>query len=314
MNTPQLIIAGSGRSGTTWVLDCIAKANNLRPIFEPLNPIGVSSAKGFANIFLTGEDQDPELKAFLDKVLSGKLRSLWVNYRMRPNRLKPTLSNFHQLLSNYNNLLINYRTYKDVNRRKSTIVKFIRANLMLGWLSENYQSKILLIVRHPGAVIASKLKLGGQYWSPAETLKQYLDDKKLVDKYLSTHKYLRMDSLSVIESYTLIWCIENMIPLSQANKYGYCVVFFENLLVNGDREWKRIIDYFGLLNIPPKEIIERPSQQAPKDIIGKKIYQNQISKWKEKFSKKEVSEIGKILDLFEVPFYSAMEPMPLQKV
>ena len=33
-----LIIAGSGRSGTTWVLDAVAEANQLRTKFEPLGP------------------------------------------------------------------------------------------------------------------------------------------------------------------------------------------------------------------------------------------------------------------------------------
>jgi len=33
------LIAGSGRSGTTWVLDALADANDLRPVFEPLHPM-----------------------------------------------------------------------------------------------------------------------------------------------------------------------------------------------------------------------------------------------------------------------------------
>jgi hypothetical protein len=45
---PIRIIAGSGRSGTTWVLDALAEANALRPVFEPLHPLAIPQARPFA--------------------------------------------------------------------------------------------------------------------------------------------------------------------------------------------------------------------------------------------------------------------------
>ena len=163
MNNAPIIIAGSGRSGTTWVLDAIANANNLRTIFEPLHPIGVPVAKPFANRYVRDDANEPELKFFMDKVFSGVFKSLWANYRVRPDRLHLT---YHQsgslrhklgfLKHNYKKLAIHYCRYHKV-KFSNLIVKFTRANLMLGWLSKNYSAKILLIVRHPGAVVHSKI-------------------------------------------------------------------------------------------------------------------------------------------------------------
>jgi hypothetical protein len=33
------VVAGYGRSGTTWVQDVLAISNELRPVFEPLHPL-----------------------------------------------------------------------------------------------------------------------------------------------------------------------------------------------------------------------------------------------------------------------------------
>ena len=79
MNNSPIIIAGSGRSGTTWVLDAIAGSNRLRTVFEPLHPAGVPEAKAFANKHVRDDADEPDLKLFMDKVFSGKLKGIWPN-------------------------------------------------------------------------------------------------------------------------------------------------------------------------------------------------------------------------------------------
>ena len=84
---PARVIAGAGRSGTTWILDAIAEANQAKTIFEPLHPDGVSEAGRFCNRYVPEYSLNPALKGFMDNVFSGKLNSIWANYRMRPDRL-----------------------------------------------------------------------------------------------------------------------------------------------------------------------------------------------------------------------------------
>ena len=57
MKNSPIIIAGSGRGGTTWILDSIAEANNLRTIFEPLNTVFVPAAKPFAYRYVRDDSQ-----------------------------------------------------------------------------------------------------------------------------------------------------------------------------------------------------------------------------------------------------------------
>ena len=69
MENNPLVIAGSGRSGTTWILDVLAEANNLRPVFEPLNPYGVNEARDFGNRYVRENANEPELKCFMERFL-----------------------------------------------------------------------------------------------------------------------------------------------------------------------------------------------------------------------------------------------------
>ena len=86
VGAPRLI-AGSGRSGTTWILDVLTQVNGMRPIFEPLHPTAVPAAASFANQYIDPDRKMLELKQFLDGVFNGELHSLWTDYRIRPPML-----------------------------------------------------------------------------------------------------------------------------------------------------------------------------------------------------------------------------------
>jgi len=313
MNNAPLIIAGSGRSGTTWVLDAIAQSNNLRTIFEPLHPNAVPEAGRFANCYIRDDEHRPELKAFMDKIFSGNLRSLWANYRIRPERLRIKFNKPGTLVYNYK-LLLHYLKYRKASHHKGLIVKFIRANLMLGWLSMMYQPKIILLMRHPGAVAASKMKLGGPNWSHEGILKLYLKDEKLFSDYLYRFKDIIVKQLSPVEGHTIMWCIENMIPLQEAQNKNYCLVFYENLILNSKQEWRRIIDFLGLKGVPNKDMLICPSQQVSSEMREKTFDEKQIGRWMNNFNKKQLAEIDEILKIYDVPFYRAFDPLPIQNI
>ena len=90
---PLKIIAGSGRSGTTWILDCLAESNKLDTIFEPFHPKCFPSARKFANHYIREEDSAPELQMLIEKIFSGELKNIWTKYRIRPDRFHPWSNN-----------------------------------------------------------------------------------------------------------------------------------------------------------------------------------------------------------------------------
>ena len=83
------VVAGFGRSGTTWIQDVLAASNELRAVFEPLHPDLIRGANQFAHAYRKSDDRDDDLQVFLDTYFSGDFHSLWADYRVRLDRLGP---------------------------------------------------------------------------------------------------------------------------------------------------------------------------------------------------------------------------------
>jgi hypothetical protein len=313
-----IIIAGSGRSGTTWVLDTLARSNGLRTIFEPLHPIVGQTAAKFAYRYIRVDANESALKDFMDGVFTGRLHNLWVNYRIRKDRLKPTvamLMSFHEsymLYVRYRKLLRHIFRYPH-QRSNRVIVKCIRANLMLGWLYRQYHSKILFIMRHPGAVLESKMRLeaqGWDDWNVKPLLARYARDTQLVEDIPSEFQRMLKSVSNPVAEHTLVWCIENSLPLRDATKRNYCLVYYEHLLLHPEREWKRIIDTLGLPMQPDEELLKLPSQQTSFEKRHSVFDRERIGQWMACLSKDELLEINTVLEAFAMAEYDAFDPLP----
>lgn len=326
-----VVIAGSGRSGTTWVLDVLATANNYKTVFEPLHPdVGMVSGK-YAGKYIRADSKPSDIIKFMSSVLRGDISTVWTDYRVVSHRLRLSLRTFIsprafiELCYRYKALFNNYRAFNRKNYN-GVAVKFIRANLMLGWLCSQYNTKTLFIIRHPGAIIESKIRLdaaavssglqhGASDWNPHVVLKQYLNDKALCDDYLSRYiDGLKIDAMSDLEVHVLNWCIENAPVLEVASRYNICISCYEDLLANGDTEWKRISDHLNLPLDLSTLNTSQPSQQASADFKKLDTVEEKLSRWMVRFNDEEKDSIEKILKLFNVNIYSAFECMPVRNV
>ena len=327
MESNPLIIAGSGRSGTTWVLDVLAEANNLRPVFEPLNPFGVGETRFFCNRYVREKAYEPELKCFMEKVFTGKLNCLWPKTRIIPAEMPSSISQMtswdynYTLLSHYTKILIRYSNYA---RKKSfrPITKFIRANLMLDWLAANFNPRIIFLVRHPGAVVASqiaasKAKIGAVWDFNGSTkqsiLSQYKQDEQLRKDYLDKYYEIFSEKLSPVAGNTLLWCIENILPVYNQQKKKRYVFFYEDIVKDPEKEFGRMVKVLGLERKPDNSIISRPSQTASQAMGNRSLEKNQLTRWMKSFDQQQIGEIDRILKFFKVTIYNAYEPMPVSR-
>ena len=304
-----VIIAGSGRSGTTWVQDSIAEANNLRTLFEPLNPVALPAAKKFAYKYVEEHAERNDLKLYMDQVLSGCQRSLWIDYRIRTQRFNCFRVGVPVAVDNVKRLIRHYRKYRGKGGA-GLAVKFIRANLMLPWLVRQYQVPALFITRHPCAVIASRLKLGGDDWVGQRELERYRSDPELAGLLLNRFGVDIKQPFSAISALTCVWCIENLLPIHWASKAGYLVSSYERLIVDSNHEWERVITGLGLSHVPDSSIREIPSQQAPFEMKGESMFRTDLGKWRKDLSKQQLVEINQGLNKFSCSVYTIDEDMP----
>ena len=304
------VLAGSGRSGTTWLLDSLAQANSLRTVFEPLNPGAVPSAAPYANRYLRAAQDCPELAIWMNRVLAGRDRSMWPNLRVRPDRINFSRSP-KDLLGIARTMLIHSLRYlRDHNR--PTLTKFIRGNLLLGWLSRQLSARVVLLLRHPGGVVASRLKTAPAAWDdPAALLRTYLSDPVLVADHLDRVADLLNESLDPVEIYTALWCIENLIPMRQADDGLISIVHYEPLLANDDREWRRVLDSLDLDHRPTQESLSRPSQQASHAMKRRTFTEQHVGRWIDALSEKQRQRVDFMLERFGITAYRTSDPFPL---
>jgi len=216
-----IILAGMGRSGTTWIANIINHRKDYRLLFEPFYPAKVPEARSFRYIqYLPPDFRDDPLVANAKKITAGKVRSSWVDSE---------------------NAGIGY---------KKRLLKDIRCNLMLEWLRQVADAPpTVLIVRHPLQVIASWLKLGwgtapGTQTSDFEVIisqAALLQDYPRIQQVLST-----LDKSSSFERILFQWCVFYFVPLQQLNVNKSHLLFYENLVLRPKPSITRLFDYLEM--------------------------------------------------------------------
>ncbi|WP_166173394.1 sulfotransferase [Rubrobacter tropicus] len=206
-----VFLAGTGRSGTTWLSGLVNHDRLYRNVFEPFHPGKVGALRGFrSKQYLRPDDRREEFLYPARRVLSGEVRSFWTD---RGGAL--------------------------LARRR--LVKDVRANLMLGWMADNFPGMpIVLLVRHPGAVVSSRLALE---WR--DNLDETMEQKELVEDHLLPMEAEILASTEPFERHLFLWCIDNYVPLKQFRPGGLHLCFYENLLLDPETELRRLFGFIG---------------------------------------------------------------------
>ena len=126
-----------------------------------------------------------------------------------------------------------------VARRR--LIKDIRANLLLGWMRANFPGMpIVLLLRHPCAVVSSRLALG---WK--DNLDETMAQEDLVEDYLLPMEAEIRAARDDFERHLFLWCIDNYVPLRQFAPGEIHLAFYENLLANPEEELRRLFAFLG---------------------------------------------------------------------
>ena len=210
-HTETVFLAGSGRSGTTWLSGLVNHDSGYRQVFEPFHPGKVEDFRGFGSKqYLRPGDRREEFLEPARKAVTGQLRSGWTD---RGGAL--------------------------VARRR--LVKDIRANLLLGWLAENFPGMpIVLLMRHPCAVVSSRLALG---WR--ENLDEAMGQGDLVEDHLLPVEERIRAARDPFERHLFLWCIDNHVPLRQFSPGAIHLCFYENLVLDPEPELRRLFAFVG---------------------------------------------------------------------
>ena len=276
----SIVVAGTARSGTTWLGDLIASQVPCRILFEPFNPELVSDYRRFHYFqYLRPGTENPEFFAFARKVFTGDIRNRWVD---RQNE---------RIIS------------------KLRLVKEIRANLALKWLHDNFpQVPIIFMIRHPCAVVLSRMELG---WATDSDIEAFISQPQFVEDYLGPYLDLIRSAGNSEEKHAIIWSVSNIVPLKQFSPNELKVVYYENLCLNPEGELPGIFktigyEYSSLL----ADTLNRPSQttRAGSALV---VGTDKIRYWKQKLSRSQIDNILRVVQAFGLGHLYGDSTLPL---
>lgn len=306
-------IAGSGRSGTTWVQDAIAAANGLRPVFEPLHPWMSEVGERYAHRAISADESHPELAEFLKAVSAGQGPRLWTQYRQQLRWLFPPPGRFSTRKDAGRVARHWLKFFSEIPRmtrngfRSEALVKCIRANLMLPWIAKHLGNRVVLVMRHPGAVLESELRGG---WNARFAIERYRADPTLDRLTEGRYRKLLSSRLTPIEALALRWVVENQWVAQSLELAGIPVFHYEALRSSNANEWVRLCASLGVSRVPDVALLTRPSQQSGTGRAEVPIELPKNPRWMRELTDEQKEQIGGILDAVGFDAYSMGNPQP----
>jgi hypothetical protein len=294
------VVLGFGRSGTTWIADIISKVTGKLILFEPIHPSVTDLAREFAYATITDNNSSELLRNFYDDVLNKRHRKMWLLRNHVPDRLEKISESFLNILW-----------------EECSIIGFkeIRANFMMEWYLNNLNAKIVFIVRHPCATVAS-IRGRRNFWEFGWPDSYHLFlEKTIYNDYYKNHQvknYLHVleDADTDIAKYAVMWAITHAIALPELSKLGLPLFYYENFYDRPFPSTKELFQYLGYdrVNIHPSYLFT-PSMTTLRTVHGLGVMEEIVAQkgvaffWDNVLSEKEADMVLDIVRSFGVNLY-----------
>jgi hypothetical protein len=281
-----IVVTGSGRSGTTWLLDLLAHDRTIRPIFEPLHFKNVPRTRQLWGLYLRANEAHEELESFLHKVFYHRADRAWFSWMTcRVDWDTP----LWKLPRAYRTGLKYWRPH--ASRRA---IKFIKASLMLPWMQQRFPSKMIYITRHPCAVLSSRKEMG---WGGNPL--RFLEQQHLAEDFLSEHRsWIEQAEDSLFKKLVLVWCIENLVPQAQIQSGELDVHWatYEDLVLKTEETLHRMLEFIDFPMANRDAVVSHAAAS-----LGT-AKEERLSKWKAHLDSEQVGFIMESTERFGLKF------------
>jgi hypothetical protein len=274
----SILVAGTARSGTTWLGEILAGKNG-RIVFEPFHSRKIHAIKKLSYFpYLNPEQNNPILRDYCQRVFTGTIRHPWIDREI--TNLRPSFR----------------------------VVKEIRACLFLKWLQNQFpEVPQILIVRHPCAVVLSRLQLD---WATDSDILSFLNQQPLISDFLTPYLEIINQATTDAEKHAIIWCVHHLIPLNQFHLGEIKIVFYEDLYLHPKRELYQIEKHIRR-SIPQDtfSLLSKPSHTTTSSSAIMTGY-NPITHWQKKLTSTEIKIILDTVKAFGLDFLYGDSPYP----
>lgn len=270
----HIVILGSARSGTSWLSEMMALQYRYRILFEPEHEFNTKNGQLICDRNLTKTNASKEINSYLKRVFSNRVDSDWIaqlSNRKWKRHLWPIIP-------------------------RKFIIKFVRCNLGLNYITDEFEIPTLFVIRNPYDVIASQSRVKFPWLYDLSWFKSQDDLCHLIK---STYDFdmSQDENLSNFERLCLRWCIENSVPFLNSSQ-NFQFIKYEAIKSN-IQVYLELCEKFNLKPLSNiDDVFNQPSSKTHKksDIITGTISKRNLSP-------EEYIILNRYLDIFKINLY-----------
>jgi len=279
LDKKTVLVIGTGRSGTTWLAGLLAAPFRYRLLFEPFQPHQVPGAEIVADRYIDPVNIPASAKTFIQRALNDEIDSGWIaqnsNRRFQMHR---------------------WRFWP-----RARIIKIIRGNLLVPALRAMYGPSlpIVLLVRHPGAVVESFLRVNFPW---AFDLGVLLKQHQLEEKFGVPIEKITAYADDAPGKIAVRWAVENAYLLKYGEQFNIRPLYYEDLVEDPAGQIRRLCTELGL--DVPKDL--EASVYTPAYTTHKRSptleHGQAATGWRTRLSGAQINKVQSILDIAGVDY------------
>ena len=299
----DVVIYGFWRSGTTFMMEQVARLNASRSYFEPLllkEPETWPARYRRQNspeldkftlpdellahpcYYVNAKQNESGIDGFLDDMMRGKVSSKWTR------KSRPVAFSLSKKIS----------------------LKLVRGNLLAGYISKKYGVKSVFVLRHPGGIMASMtrkhrktMRKGGiETGLISESfIHSLLNQNRLVEDYLSPYiEVIQRFNTNAFNRVILAWAITNYVPLKQMieGEFNPHFILYENYVLDPGCN----LNMAKFMGVSPEEASDRQHFDRDSATVQgdrKSIHPTQrLFGWRQELSQDQIETIYAICSSF----------------
>jgi hypothetical protein len=296
-NKKNVMIFSTARSGSTWLMELIASSGKFKIINEPF-------------LFYKYQNNIYPLQKGWEYLLPGNDRKRKIeNY-------------FNELIYKNHEEFIpafyksNYHIITD-----QVIFKILRTKDMINWYKNEFNTKVIYLLRHPIATNLSRVKYS--------RLPLFLNNEKFITTFLDKNSIDYAQSIlqngDELQKKVLDWCLQNLPALKFSDKSDWFKIYYEDLVLKPYDTLKKLSDFLDTNSINRKMEKTLYKASSSSHLSGsktqkilndpRKLKENRrflIDKWSKEVTKLEEENVFEILDTFNISEYVIGSSMPVK--
>jgi hypothetical protein len=298
-----ILVTGAHRSGTTWVGKMLAASGRVAYLSEPLNVLhrpGVMRAPVDCwYTYICADNEDHYLPALRE--------TLAYDYHYWPE-------------------LRSLRSVKDGLRMARDSSAFLRGKIFnlrpllkdpfavfsAGWFAERLGCQVVLVVRHPAAVVSSLVRLGWPF-DLGDLLHQPLLMRDWLEPFRADLENAIRDGESVVARASLLWSmVYSVVGRLAADRPNLVVVRHEDLSLDPEWGFRQLYQELGLAfnNSARQAVLQSSASGNPKQVSQNAAYATRLdsranlSNWKKRLGAEDVQRVRSLTAQVASQFYS----------